>query len=329
MIMRRVMVLVLVGIVGVSCYGGTTYVSGTVSGVWDTSGSPYIITDTVWIARGDSLRIGPGVDVLFDGPYMIIVDSALFKAVGNETDSIVFTALDTMVGFKGIDFDYYHTIGKCTLAYCQISYMDASDYHTIAPIQGGNVAVLHCFFTRNTVDSVMGGPSCLACCDNVRHCVFRDNNTFYWGDIHRCNVDSSIFIENENGTVASGCNISNSQFYGCGVSAGLGWVTISNCYVDMDSGGPCITGTNGLLVKNCVLKGGTCVECYSGTPPVFINCDFIANSSYFTGFWDNNPIVINSIFYSSNDSVFGGYFRDSTVFSHSLIDSSVMPLFKR
>ncbi len=73
-----------------------TYVSGAVSGVWDSTGSPFYVTDSICVPSGDSLRIGPGVEVIFQGHYKFCVDSnAVLKAIGTAEDSIIFTAEDT------------------------------------------------------------------------------------------------------------------------------------------------------------------------------------------------------------------------------------------
>jgi len=296
------------------------YISGAVSGEWNAAGSPYIITDSTWIVRGDSLKVGPGVEVLFDGPHGIVADSAILKAIGNEADSIIFTALDTMVGFKGINFNY-HSIGQCTLAYCQFSYMKAGD-SWLTPITAGDVDILHCYFTRNYGNTIVGGSNCLAWCDNVEHCVFEDNNPSFWLDVHYCTVDSCIFI----GGGACGGNISNSQFYGGFVSDAMGFGTISNCFIEAGPGGVCIGTNMRTLVKNCVLKGGTCVDSYDpSSPPIFINCTFIADESYFGGF-NNYLVTINSIFYSLSDPI-TDVLRSNSVFVNSLIDTTDFYIF--
>ena len=75
-----------------------TFVSGAVSGVWDSTGSPFYVTDSVCVPTGDSLRIGPGVEVIFQGHYKFCVDSnAVLKAIGTAADSIIFTAEDTLM----------------------------------------------------------------------------------------------------------------------------------------------------------------------------------------------------------------------------------------
>ncbi len=69
-----------------------TFVSGEVSGVWDTDGSPYLVTDTLIVPEGDTLLIEPGVTVEFQDqtdstrtPWYV---NGTLLALGEEGDSI-------------------------------------------------------------------------------------------------------------------------------------------------------------------------------------------------------------------------------------------------
>ncbi|MBN1999613.1 right-handed parallel beta-helix repeat-containing protein [candidate division KSB1 bacterium] len=69
-----------------------TFVTGpTVSGEWSISNSPYIIKGDIQIAAGDTLKIYPGVTVLFDSPYQITVNGVCL-AIGLPDSQIVFTS---------------------------------------------------------------------------------------------------------------------------------------------------------------------------------------------------------------------------------------------
>jgi len=97
-----------------------TYVSGAVSGVWDSTGSPYYVTDSVCVPSSDSLRIGPGVEVIFQGHYKFCVDiGAVLKAIGTAEDSIIFTTVDTLTWSRGLKFD--NSSPECELRYCRVS----------------------------------------------------------------------------------------------------------------------------------------------------------------------------------------------------------------
>ncbi|MCK5832242.1 hypothetical protein KAH81_01080 [bacterium] len=140
----RSTIIVVILFAAISAALAQTYVSGAVSGVWDSTGSPYLGTDSVCVPNGDSLRIGPGVEVIFQGHYKFCVDSnAVLKVIGTATDSIIFTAEDTLIfyyipyytdlvdsitgGHHGIRL--FHAAGVCSLCFCVIEngYDDVND----------------------------------------------------------------------------------------------------------------------------------------------------------------------------------------------------------
>ncbi|MBR4146931.1 MAG: T9SS type A sorting domain-containing protein [Bacteroidales bacterium] len=108
----------------------TVSVSGFQSGVWDA--------DTVMVVGDvqvqDSLVVNAGTLVLFDGFYSIGVGSgAVFKAVGSETDSVVFTVADT-TGFSvynngngGWNGFQLQEANKVLFDYCVLQYGKAAD----------------------------------------------------------------------------------------------------------------------------------------------------------------------------------------------------------
>ncbi|RKZ28870.1 hypothetical protein DRQ36_09815, partial [bacterium] len=86
----RTTICVLIIAVATACLADTTFVSGAVSGVWDTSGSPYILIDNTTIPDGETLVIGPGVDIIFEcafcdfsaiGPLIINGDSVFSVSI--------------------------------------------------------------------------------------------------------------------------------------------------------------------------------------------------------------------------------------------------------
>ena len=74
-------------------HADTTWVAGEVYGVWDTLGSPYMVTDTITVPLDSTLDIRPGVEIWFLDQEIrrtpILVHGRL-RAVGQEGDSIYF-----------------------------------------------------------------------------------------------------------------------------------------------------------------------------------------------------------------------------------------------
>ena len=126
---NRILLAVMLLVNGLVC-AQTIEVGGPQSGVWDAD----TIRVTKDIQVNDSLLVAPGTVVLFDGFYSILVkDDAVFKAQGDEKDSIRFTVADT-TGFYVYDTGKgawngfrLHKAGKVLLDYCVLEYAKAAD----------------------------------------------------------------------------------------------------------------------------------------------------------------------------------------------------------
>jgi hypothetical protein len=92
-------------------------------GTWTRDNSPYNVIGEIRVPPESTLVIEPGVIVDFQGYYALLVDSsATLLAVGNETDSVVFTC-DTLVNpdrWHGIRF--FHSSCRSQLSYCIVEY---------------------------------------------------------------------------------------------------------------------------------------------------------------------------------------------------------------
>ncbi len=78
-----------------------TYVSGSVTGTWYKTNSPYYVTGNILVAQ---LNIEPGVTVSFNGDYVFEVGGVL-TAVGTTNEPIVFRR-NASQGWEGIYFNY-------------------------------------------------------------------------------------------------------------------------------------------------------------------------------------------------------------------------------
>ncbi|MBN2543689.1 T9SS type A sorting domain-containing protein [bacterium] len=130
---------------------GSANPCGFVSGIWSIENSPYVVRCDVRVPTNQSLIIQPGVNVLFAGHYSIVIDSnAVFKAIGTEDDSIIFTCIDTHLtntsgGWHGLRF--YKASEACTLQYCRIEYGNADDVE-FNYRDGG---AIHCYYSDITI----------------------------------------------------------------------------------------------------------------------------------------------------------------------------------
>jgi hypothetical protein len=104
--------------------------SGDVYGDWFQDGSPYLIAGDIHLPSNQRLRIWPGVQVIFQGPYGFEIEGKL-DATGTQTDSITFTINDTTgfsqnnyMGWNGLSFLglNYSFSDSSVMAYCNIEY---------------------------------------------------------------------------------------------------------------------------------------------------------------------------------------------------------------
>ncbi len=114
--------------------------AGNVSGVWSAVGSPYIVQGHITVAAGDTLWITQGVEVRFDGAYVLDVDGILL-AVGDPADSILFTTNTPGTYWSHIEFQSAGDDGSM-LQYCRIEYSDSGDNEAPYSKYGGGVCAL-------------------------------------------------------------------------------------------------------------------------------------------------------------------------------------------
>ena len=211
-IIMKTKIIVALLFVMVSVAFAQTFVSGTVSGVWDSTGSPYYVTDSICVPSGDSLRIGPGVEVIFQGHYKFCVDSAaVLKAIGTAEDSIIFTAEDTVLtdstgGHHGIRFYYSST--ACSLVFCEISHGYARGEALSDNYGGGlsccnsDISIIHCFIRNNKTSCkdferhYGGGIYCDASEANIIGNTILHNKAYDFGGGIYCQYCSPKIINN-------------------------------------------------------------------------------------------------------------------------------------
>lgn len=139
-----------------SLKAATNITTPSVSGHWTTSGSPYLIYNSINVAPCATLIIDPGVEVIFQGYYGLSVSGSLIT-IGTAAQPILFhvsdtsgwsNVLDTLGGWKGITWANYSctTTSDSTI----FTYCDVSDVKALNVISGYRSSLLqYCSFHHN------------------------------------------------------------------------------------------------------------------------------------------------------------------------------------
>ena len=122
-------------------YGTSVNKSGNITSDETWSADTVRVTGELTVAGGRTLTINPGTRVECQGHYGLNVQGRIL-AVGTETDSIVFTAADTVTGWKGIRFDSTaETNDTSSLVYCVIMHGNGPDAGLTDESNGGGIFI--------------------------------------------------------------------------------------------------------------------------------------------------------------------------------------------
>jgi predicted outer membrane repeat protein len=253
-------------IAATTVFGDTVIPGGTVSGTWTAAGSPYLIHGDITIQAGSLLTIGPGVDVNFQGHYILTVYGEL-QAVGTETDSICFFAADTLIGWKGISF---YTSGNGRIEFAAVQYARSNEWgiSTIFIGSEGHVDIAHCTISNN--NSHNGGgiwmePS-MGANFTISHCTISGNKAGnQGGGIYGGGAGSIEY-----------CVISENDCYGGPPTSGGG--ACINSPVDTVLFDHCTFSRNeGWIGEGIYLESGSYMNLqnciFEGHPGLAIGCD--------------------------------------------------------
>ena len=250
-------------------YLGTIVDTSSVSGSWQQSGSPYYIMNDIQLDENDSLTIEPGVLVLFQGPYRLLVNGQLL-AKGTKTDSIKFTASNENEGWGGIGIDqlskwYINDLDTVLIAFCVIENVK----HVVENTYCGWGISLSCS-ALNLKNSLIHHCRKGGIIGGYASTVLIDSSTFIYNDGRgvegNISITNSVIANNSGGGVSAAfvknCIIANNSKYGGVISGGL----IENCTIVNNSfefsmfgsggGGVFTSGT----LKNSIVWGNQAVN---------------------------------------------------------------------
>ena len=163
--MRYFFIVLFLAAMIVSSYADTE-VSGEISEdtIWDISGSPYIVTDDIFVNTGIQLKIDPGVHILFCEDKKLTVKGKII-AEGTSTSMIVFTSEDQEQQWGGIKLDHS---SSSTFSFCDIS---KSKNSGIILSYSNDITISDCYIHNNFTEEIGGG----ICSDAGEQNLIRNN----------------------------------------------------------------------------------------------------------------------------------------------------------
>ena len=248
-----------------------TEINGTISGLLSIALSPYIVSDNLLLESNESLIIEPGVEIYFDGEYEFVINGHL-TAIGTETDSILFIAIDHFNGWRGLSF--LDSNESSELTHCILSYAKKCDDYSTD--NGGAINITNTNYVT------------------IQNCRFHHNFSARGG---------AIFLSGSNIT------IENSLFRNNGVRSRGGAICVkngSNAYISYnritnnlgsDGAGICFDSATGIVENNWICSNyGSTIKVQFGTPTFTGN--IIANNRGY-----GNGIAFNLEDFSNVDIV--------------------------
>ena len=272
----------------------TTVPGGNVSGTWTLAGSPYLVQGSVMVPGNQTLTIEPGVKVVFQGTFKLLVIGRLL-AIGTATDSITFTAADTAAGWRSIRFDGTSAASDTSkFIYCRLEYGKATG---VPPDDDGGAfyfdgfsraVIARCTITRCRADEAGGGIYMINSSPVIRENVLSHNLGVNVGGGICCHVNS-------NPEISRNTIIFNTTFYNGG--SGISCV----------SGNPVITGNIIAWNTNDTYSGGG-IWC-NGSDALISGNTISNNSAPFGGGINTsggNPTIINNTITNNTGGDGGG-----------------------
>ena len=313
--MKQIFLILALSIINTYFSFSQTIINGgNVSGTWAKSGSPYLVSGEITIPVDQILTIEKGVRVEFQGHYKFIVQGRLV-AIGNRSDSIVFTSKDNSTRWGGLRFyNIPLTNDSSKVVYCVVENGFASS--GLLPNQyssddtGGGIFIQNSKLLISNSDirnnqAYLGGG------------IYCDNRSLILNTLIRNNyadLGGGVCINDYRETNIIGCIITdNSGKRVGGIYIGLGNSLIMNntiCYNisnDTFRGSVTVNGWS-KLVNNIIYYNTPAHISSDGSNPDFISCDieggiqaihtqFPSVDGFFTGVFRNiivePPLFVN------------------------------------
>lgn len=281
----------------IQLFSQTVIPAGDVSGIWQYSGSPYLVEGDITIQDQQTLIIEPGCLINFQGYYEINVQGRIL-AEGTQQDSIYFFRAN--ISWSGINFIQTSASNDSSkFFYCKIT--NTSD-GAIEIDSFDKIIITNSKIENNSRVDNGGGINCLNSEIYIKDSYITRNSSYSNDDESTCG--GSIYLENSSLKLEN-CIISRSSVRGeyelsGGAGAGI-YITNSSCDItnceifgnySIINGGPSYGG--GLFAYNSLLDIHN---------TIFRDNEMTVGSGLYTH--DTNGVIINSLVHNNNSD--GGF----------------------
>ena len=335
-----------------SGFAQTDIAGGNVSGIWSYTNSPYYVNGEITIPNGETLKIEPGVKVIFTVYYAFNIQGQLL-ATGNKQDTITFTAQNTNVGWKGLRFIKTSSANDSSkIIFCKIQYVQAAGLGGAIYIENFDKLIIsNSLITMNAtygdISSGGGGIAMVGSSPIIENNMITYNTASggHGGGLS-ISSGSNPYVENniisKNESTAGGAFMaveSNPLFINNTIVENKANISGG---VPCHGGAMCIIACSPVFINNIIYGNraniGNQIHLQGGAEPSFVNCiieggirDFArdgANRGSFSGIYLSNietdPIFINTTvndFHPSDSSPCIGAGIDSVEFGNEWICS--------
>jgi hypothetical protein len=241
-----------------------TQVSGSVEGVWNLDGSPYIATGELSVANDAELAIEPGVEIRFDTANPFFIYGTL-SAEGNEDDSILFAPIAGAETWGGVRFLEAESVSILKYCVLRMGLARGGEGEQDSAALGGNVFLWHsdiilehCRISFGSARLGGGGMAMLQSDPTITNCVINENISE--------GVGGGIHIAAESSPEISDCQINSNQ-----ASSAGGGMSITH------GSNPRLTATT-FSLNTASVRGGAIFLNLGSSPPVS-RCSFIGNTT--------------------------------------------------
>jgi hypothetical protein len=233
---------------------GTVITENLVSGTWDKSNSPYYIVDHVSVAAFEKLTIEPGSKVLVQNPWQFeIGPHAQLIAMGNEQDSIWFSAHYSEKGWEGLEF--IDSGDDDTLAFCVVSNGKSLSHNGGAiHLESTNLNIKYSTFLHNLAETG-GALYAKESSPILSHSTFKNNSAQSGGTLYlfKSNPQIENCIFESNNAMRGGAICSRDSFFPLTKSEFV------HNNAELDGGVIFSTGSR-VTIENCIFRSNSAQE---------------------------------------------------------------------